>query len=557
MTRFKGRWLDDEEPGDPDEIPARDDLRRPSVAQWFRAKDPDAPPVELPPPPPNAVSQWLDPDERPPVKGDDRPARFGYAAVERSERPYRALGALPPRAPHGEQADETARGRHREHPVPQWTYVALGVGGLFFAVGALLSAMGNTNIAGGLIMVPILAWIAYTLANRFALHDAQPAIVPILMGGLAVKMVGVALRYLVAQQVYGRSDATEYAFWGRQIAAGLRSFEMVDIGRWSGTNFVRYLTGIVFAITPGTTFTGYVVFGFFAYLGMILFWRAYRMAVSEEHDLKYLQVVMVLPSLAFWPSSLGKDAWMVLGVGAASYGVACVLVNRTLVGWVGIIAGSAAISAVRPHVGVPIFVGLLLAELFRRRGSQGVMRAGFSMIFIAVVGLAVLQSAAGFLGVENLSQASITQELDSVASRTAEGRAQFTPTPVKSPVHFPPAAFAVMYRPMPIEARSPQEFASALENVTMIVLTFLALKKIGRGIANPRMRPYVLFCIGVLITFVVEYSSFSNFALIARQRTQVTALFLALLLLPKAPEVEVDEPRVRDPGRSQSTPDPA
>jgi hypothetical protein len=429
--------------------------------------------------------------------------------------------------------------------VPGWTGPAKAGGMILVGALVLGAVAGNVNLAKGLVVAAVLAWIAHQVAERLAVKDGQPAIVPILMGGLAVKFAGVLARYWIGLQVYGKSDATEYIKWGRQIAPGLRHFHVMDIGRLQGTNFVRLLTGIVFAVTPASPMGGYFVFGFMSFIGMILFWRAFKTAMPDLSDRTYVQVLMLMPSLAFWPSSIGKDAWLVLGVGLASYGVANILTNRTLIGWGTFVAGIYAVLAVRPHVGIAIVAGLVLAELLRARGSQGAGRALVSIVLLVVVGGLVMSSAAAFLGLSNWSKASVDQELEGVSNRTGEGRSEFTPTQVNSPVQFPMGAFTVLFRPMPYETHSPQEFATAIEDVVLLGALVLCSGRLVKSVSRSRRRPYLLYCIGTLTVFVIEYSTFSNFALIARQRTQVTALLLVLLCMPKTDPVEVDAATVR------------
>jgi hypothetical protein len=448
--------------------------------------------------------------------------------------------------------------RKKIHPVPKWTGLAYGVGGLLLTILVFVALLGNTNVGKALVVAPVLALITHAVAQRLAEKDKQPAIVPILMGGLFIKFAGVLARYWIGLQVYGRSDATEYVRWGKMIAPGLRHGELIDIGRLRGTNFIRFVTGVVFAITPASEMVGYFVFGFMSFVGMIFFWRAFRLAFPQVDDLKYLQVLVLLPSLAFWPSSIGKDAWMVMGAGIASYGVANILNNRTVVGWASFIAGVYAVLWVRPHVGIALLVGLIVAELFRSRGSQGAGRAGISIVLIIVFGGIVMSTAAAFLGIENWNKASVNQELGDVGERTSEGRSEFTPTPVNSPVQFPLGAFTVLMRPMPYETHSPQEMLSALENLTILVVLIISAPRLWAAMRRSRARPYLLYCLGAIIVFVVEYSSFSNFALIARQRTTITALFLVFLCLPTKDPVVVDNPAVRaNPRGVGPDPDPA
>jgi hypothetical protein len=451
----------------------------------------------------------------------------------------------------GETDPEAERGARDQWAVPGWTGPVIAAGALACAGLVVIALTGNTNVGKALIVAPVLAWIVNTLAKRFAEKDGQPAIVPIMMAGLAVKFVGVLARYWIGLQVYGRSDATEYVKWGHDIAPGLRHFHLPDIGRLQGTNFVRLLTGIVFAVTPASAMGGYLVFGFMSFLGMLLFWRAFKIALPNFSDRVYLQVLMLMPSLAFWPSAIGKDAWLVLGVGMASYGVANILANRTLVGWLTFVAGIYAVLAVRPHVGIAVVAGLVVAELLRARGSQGAGRAALSILLLVVVGGIVMSSAAAFLGLSNWSKASVDQELAGVSNRTSEGRSEFSPTQVNSPAQFPIAAFTVLFRPMPYETHSPQELATAIEDVVLLGAAVVCAPRIVNSIRHSRRRPYLLYCLGTLTVFVIEYSTFSNFALIARQRTQVAALLLVLLCIPKSAPVEVGPPLVGASRRSQ------
>jgi hypothetical protein len=501
MTRFRGRWLDGDD-GDED------------AAASVEAVFPLMPPPAVVPPEGKLRGKWLDAGEPGPSKGVDA-----------------APGAT--------------RSRAKVMANPKWPAPAIGAASLGLLVLGFIAILGDVNVAKALVILPILGWIAYTVAQRFALVDGQPAIVPIMMGGLAIKCVGVQARYWIDLKYYGTSDAKAYAQYGRIIAPGLRHFHLINTGRLEGTNFIRLVTGVVFAITPASFMSGYFVFGFMAYIGSIFFWRAFKKAFPRADDLRYLQVLMFLPSLAFWPSAIGKDAWMMLGVAIASYGVACILTNATFAGWVSFLVGIYMVLAVRPQVGLALFVGLFLAELLRARGSQGAARAGASAILMIVFGGIILSTTAAFLGISSFNKATVSQELNSVGNQTSQGGSQFSPTPVNNPLEFPQGAFTVLFRPMPYEVRSPQELLSAFENVALLGVIVFSLPSVWAVLRRARKQPYILYCLGTLIGFVVEYSTFSNFAIIARERTQITALMLVFICLPRQELVEVVKTHVR------------
>jgi hypothetical protein len=508
VSRFRPRWLDDNEPDPPavEENPFRL-TQEPSSSRRF----PLVEPLRR-----RERGRWI---------ADDPPPKAGFEL--------------------GEESDLPAAGRY---PIPKWTGTATAIAGLFVAVLVLVALTGNTNVAKALIVAPVLGLIAHTVAKRLAEATGEPAVEQILMGGLAVKFVGVMLRYWIGLQVYGASDATEYAQWGRKIAPGLRHFHLIDIGKLQGTNYIRVVTGVVFAITPASMMGGSLVFGFFSYIGMLMFWLAFRRAMPNLPNLGYLQLLMLMPSIAYWPSAIGKDTWMVLGVGVASYGVANILTNRSLLGWGLFSLGMYAVLMVRPPVGITLMFGLLIAEVFRSRGSQTAGRAALSIFLIVFVGGLVLSTSKGFLGISDWSKASVDQELGSVANRTGQGRSEFRPTQVNSPVQFPLGVFTVMFRPMPYETHSPQELASSFENVALLGVLVYSARRLWSAVRQARQRPYLLYCIGVISLFVVEYSTFSNFAIIARERTQVAALLLVFLFMAREGPVDVDAPAVRPQG---------
>jgi len=456
----------------------------------------------------------------------------------------------------GEQYDRSSSGisspddasdaaERRAEAVPQWTTWMPGVAGVLVALGLVLAFAGNTNVLRGLIVVPVLAGIVYQIAKRLAVADGRPEVVPIVMGGFVMKLVCILLRYWVALGYYGAADATQYNIYGRAYAPQLRHFHMPDTGKLTGSNFVRFLTGIVYAITPASMLVGFLVFGFLSFLGVLFFWRAYRRSISDQHDLVFLQVMVLLPSMIFWPSALGKDAWMLFAVGMAAFGAANILANRTIVGWGTFSLGMLAIAQVRPHVGIPLLVGLAFAELFRSRGSQGAGRAGLNLLLLFLIGGSLLAATASFVGLGKWSQASVTQELDNVAGRTNEGGSNFKPFPVTSPVRFPPAAGTVLFRPLPYEAHSPQELVTAIEDVCILGYALKNIRKVAYAFRQARRRPFLLFCIGTIILFIIEYSTFSNFGLLARERTQITALLFTLLMVPPIEPTQVEQPRVR------------
>jgi len=408
----------------------------------------------------------------------------------------------------------------------------------FFAFGVIvlavivLGAGGNSQALGALFTAPLLLVVTYGIARRIATADNNPQLVPILMGGLCLKLIGSLVRYWVSSGLYGTGDFYDYDKWGRTIAAGLRHGHLVGLnGRLAGTDFMRYVTGYIYTVTPARMMSGFVVYGWLSFIGLLFFWRAYRVAISDRHDVTYLTWLLVLPSMLYWPSAIGKDAFMMLAGGIAAYGVACLFANRTLAGLAAVAVGILGMVMVRPHFALAVCGGLGLAVLLKRNRG-GIMRTLVNVAFVVALGAIVVQSASTFFGISTFNRQAIVAELNDASSQTAEGGSHFTPVVVTSPLQFPLAAVTVLYRPLPYEAHSAQEMLTAFEGLALVVLTMRAFRRSMRALRYSRDYPYLLYCIGAIMVFIIAFSGFSNFGILARERTVIQPLFLVFLSLP-------------------------
>lgn len=459
-------------------------------------------------------------------------SRFRTPWLDAVRPPAGTVGTpVPPPEQRGTWQTPTAPARR-----PIW------VGGAFFAFGALAllvlarAASGDAEAMGGLIAGVVVLVLTYYIARAFARMDGNPLLVPIIMGGICLKLIGAFARYRVSTTVYSTGDFLDYDQWGRKIAEGLRHGHLVmPPGRLAGTNFMRVVTGYVYFATPARIMSGFVVFSFLSFVGLLFFWRAYRVGLSRTHDVTYLQWVVIMPSLLYWPSAIGKDAFMVLGAGVAAYGAACLLTSRTVVGVLSLSAGIAGMVMVRPHFALAVCGGLAFATLLRKQRG-GFVRTIVTLAFVIGLGLIVIGSAKTFFGISAFNQSSITKTLNDASAQSADGGSQFNAVVVNSPVKFPLAAVTVLYRPLPYEVHSPQELGTAMEGLVLALLTIRALPRIWRALRRGRRLPYLLYCLGALLVFIIAFSGFSNFGILARERAVIQPLFLVFLALPRDPE---------------------
>src|SRR6516164_2249038 len=170
-------------------------------------------------------------------------------------------------------------------------------------------------ISGAIVAIVLFAITAPPLRHSFRKKD--PELVNLVTLALALKLLSSIARYFVAYQIYGgSSDSAQYYRAGAPLAPQFRQLHFhADVGKVVGTGFLKIVTGAVFAVTSVTMIGAFFVFAWFSFLGLWLFFRAFRIAFPEGNARTYFLLVFFLPSMLFWPSALGKEGWMTLGLG--------------------------------------------------------------------------------------------------------------------------------------------------------------------------------------------------------------------------------------------------
>ncbi len=228
------------------------------------------------------------------------------------------------------------------------------------------------DVWGALVVGPVLVAAGAYLLVRARRREADPWIGKLLVIAFVAKMLGTLVRYAVTFEVYaGRADAGGYHGSGRRLAAAFWGgtwdrVYAVEVPEFAGTEVMRLITGVVYIFTGPTKLGGFLVYSWLGFWGLYGFYRAFRIGFPEGDHRRYAVLLFFMPSLLYWPSSIGKEAWMLFTLGLAAWGVALVLRYRGR-GYVLLGLGLVGTAVVRPHVTLLVFVALFIAYLMRRR----------------------------------------------------------------------------------------------------------------------------------------------------------------------------------------------
>ena len=412
---------------------------------------------------------------------------------------------------------------------------------------AIFWAMGRSSYDsfGAILIAPVLVLLTVPLAIRSARRDGDPGLVRIVMLGLAAKFAGSLLRYYVVYDTYGgTADASTYHQLGTQLAHSIRAGHFAVPNAPVGTQFIVVLTGLVYAVIGSTKLGGFILFAWLGFLGQYLFYRAFRLAFPEGDMRRYAKLVFFLPSEVFWPSSLGKEAWMTLMLGMFAYGAAKLL-SRRRGAFLWMVLGLWGAGAVRPHVALIAVAALAVVYPFRRAQKDrppNPLRKGVGLTVMIILAVVALQKSSSFLGVQNLDPQNVTKVLKTTATQTSLGGSQFTPSIATNPVHFPAAFVTVLFRPFPQEGHNLQARLAALEGVFLILVVLTSWGRMKKLPAYALRNSYLLFCVVYVLAFVFAFSSIGNFGILVRERVQEIPFFLAPLCLPPVPKGDAKRP---------------
>ncbi len=410
---------------------------------------------------------------------------------------------------------------------------------------ALSWAMQHSSydIWGGMVILPILVGVTLVVVTRSARREGDVRMVNILAAAVVVKVVvGTLLRYALIYGVYGSGDARGYDGAGRIIAASLRSgrFPAELGGGGEGTQALNLITGLVYTVIGPTRLGGFFVFSWLAFLGLFLFYQAYRLAFPEGKHHRYAKLLFFLPTLVFWPSSPGKEAWLMLTIGLSVYGVARIFARKHG-GFVILGLGFLATVVVRPHLAVLVFIGLALGY-FLRPASRGALAVAsraiaggkaLGIVALAVVGFLVVGSFQDYFHLEELDRSAVNELLESTSDRSGGGGSSYDPVNVvDNPLNLPLAVLTVLFRPFPFEAHNAQALASSLEGAFLLAFFVFAAPRVLAGLKRSWRRPFVVLCVTYSLLFIVAFSAIGNFGIIARQRSLVYPFVIVLLTLP-------------------------
>jgi hypothetical protein len=359
----------------------------------------------------------------------------------------------------------------------------------------------------------------------------------VILAGVGLRIIGVFARYAMIFDLYGgSSDAISYFQAGRDIADHLHVLDFSFLGsgqpgehEW-GTQAMRYASGFIIAIVGPSMRGAFLAFSVAAFAGVICVILAFARANTSAPLKRCALLLCCWPTLWFWPSSIGKEAVLLLAVGLITLGY---VGRRERIRWVPLLAGLALALAIRPHLAGVLAISISGAEWFSRAWSA--RRLSQSVLATAVT-VGLLVTALNFLGLSGAGLGALRNFVRDTAERTDQGGSAFVRA--ASPVVAIPMAFVnTLVRPLPFEAHNPMAFMASLEMMGFWALVIRSRRRFRCALRLWRTNRLLRFATLFALLYVLMIGvTFQNLGIIARQRALVMpALLLLLATTPSDP----------------------
>lgn len=411
-----------------------------------------------------------------------------------------------------------------------WVFI---VAGLLASIVVLGSSTPDAQMF--MALTAIIGVIGVITIPRAARRDG--AISARFLGlALTAHVIGSLLRFIIIQAVYhGVADANGYYGAGVRFAPIFRSLQFPPLPE-PGTSFMNFMTGLLFAITGPTMLGGFVVCASAGFVGSWYFYKAFRLEFPQGDQKTFAYLVFLLPSMWYWPSSLGKDGLIVLFLGVATYGFALILRGTFARGLIITSVGLFGTIMIRPPMAAALAVAAAAAFLLRPARARSVQLQ--ALLYIVLVPVLVfmsavtIQSAKDYIHNDDPQAAFEAQQAQEFS--VGGGGSNFSAASPFTPTGLPIAIATVNFRPFPYEAGGILPTIASLEGVVLMWLVLRRRRQIVAGIRTWHTNGMVILAFLSWFSFSIILASLPNFGLLARQRTQVLPyLFMLLCMVPR------------------------
>lgn len=269
----------------------------------------------------------------------------------------------------------------------------------------------------------------------------------------------------------------------------------------------------------------------FSMVGLIAIYLFYRTAIVflGDKNRRLFFALAFFPSILFWSSILGKEPITFLGMSLYAYGIVCLYKTQKRHYLTLVIMGIVLESLIRIWYGVIMVIPLTIFVL------SGLKNKGMRLLFIALFITVFCVFGESFMNRFKID--ALLDVLDSL-STVAQG---YATTPGGSNInvsidltsrsgiisYIPIGMFTALFRPLPGEVMNPFGFLTGLENLYLLILLYLSVK---RTRLKELKNPLFLWAISLIFLWAFAHAFILNMGTLVRFKLQIMPVLFCLLL---------------------------
>jgi hypothetical protein len=301
-------------------------------------------------------------------------------------------------------------------------------------------------------------------------------------------------------------------------------FGYYEHGFGLSTEFVIFVVQWSKSAFGGTYFDYFLVFQAIGFAGIVVLMRIFE-EICETLNVEqptYAYLLLFMPGMHFWTSSIGKDGPLFFAACLAVWSV--MHIQKRFIGFA---AAVVLMILIRPHIAFIALASLAVTVVLDKANPVYVRT---SLIALALIGAGLAAATIqNTFAVDVTSSDSVSDFLASREDISQDIDAGNTAVSASYPIKL----LSLLFRPFFFDARDPFAYVASMENAVLllIILTLLfhirSLRRLSQSVAYIRFA--LIFSIGVTVAISMVYY---NVGLGLRQKTMILpGLFAAFVSL--------------------------
>ncbi len=401
----------------------------------------------------------------------------------------------------------------------------------------------------------LLGWTVVFFLASFVLVSERLSkkVKTALIAGIVLHALGAFLRHYLLYNFYnGSGDAAVYFNTGIGYAERYANFDFnmfFDptewwIGQWYGGEFINWVTGWAVLLVGPTQRGVFLFFALVSFIGPVVLGFKIMRRFPQVHAQRYLFLLWCWPSLWFWPSSIGKESLVLLGICLA---VAGYLGTGKRPQWLLMAAGVGLVYCIRPQVAAVVIASLALAQWLSWGGEWTPARI-LQGSFIAILGVALCLVSVQAVGIESYGEDGVVDYLSGKAQAGFQSGGSTVEAIGVGWTNIPVALITVFFRPFLWETHNIMALISALETVGLWGLVWYYRSDVAVALRNWRSNRLLCFAFPFIFLYAIPFGMITaNLGILVRQRVFLFPFLFVLIAWGAAAQPSAQEapPRQR------------